>query len=65
MKAKKKRRSNRVASDDGLCVCPKCGVPLHNQFPEQAARDLLIGINNGLTGKELLAFSRHSFAHND
>lgn len=51
-KAKKKRRSTGV--------CQECGKPSVIIDPEQAARDLLEGINKGLEGNELLRFATRS-----
>lgn len=42
----------------------KVEAPLPSNRPEQAAKDLLSGINNGLSGEELLAFARRSLKHN-
>ena len=64
MKAKRKQRSNRVASDDGLGVCPTCGKPLVVLDPEKIANDLLEGFNNGLSGDDLLKFARRSLTPN-
>ena len=40
-------------------ICPIC----KSRDPEQAAKDLLLGIENGLTGDKLLAFARRSFEY--
>ena len=43
--------------------CPTCGQPVQNCCsPEQAAKDLLTGINKGLSGRKLLNFARRKLA---